>query len=53
MAERKRITQAESDALRELIRGMTRDSLIYKLLKDELSVLGHWKNKPRGKPAFQ
>jgi hypothetical protein len=29
---------------------MTRDTIIYKVLKEELSKLGYWKNKPRGKP---
>jgi hypothetical protein len=36
--------------LREKIQKMTRDTLIYKLLKEELSVLGYWKNKSRGDP---
>ncbi len=32
------------------IRKMTRSSPLYKLLKEELTALGHWKNKPRGNP---
>lgn len=36
------------DWLRSSIRTMTRHSPIYKVLKEELSVLGYWKNKPRG-----
>lgn len=53
MAERKRITADELDTLRALIRGMSRDSLLYKMLKEELSALGYWKNKQRGKPMIR
>lgn len=38
------------DKLREAIRVMTRRSKIYKVLKEELSSLGYWKNKRRGNP---
>jgi len=39
------------ERFRMLIRRMTRDSLLYEMLKDELEKLGHWKQKPRGKPG--
>lgn len=32
------------------MQGMSRDSAVYRMLKQELSALGYWKNKPRGKP---
>jgi hypothetical protein len=38
------------DNLRTAIRSMKRYSLIYKLLKEELSKLGYWKNRQRGDP---
>ena len=41
---------AINELLRDEIRTMTRHSPIYKVLKEELSVLGYWKNKPRGNP---
>jgi hypothetical protein len=37
------------DDLRVQIQTMKPRSGIYKLLKDELGKLGHWKNRPRGK----
>jgi len=30
---------------------MTRKSLLYKALKEELLSLGYWRNKPRGNPS--
>ena len=36
--------------LQKTIRTMKRESPIYKLLRDELSILGYWKRKPRGNP---
>jgi hypothetical protein len=39
--------------LRMEIRSMARYSPIYKVLKEELSKLGYWKNKPRGKLIIQ
>lgn len=36
--------------LRQAIRNMTRQQAIYKLLRDELSLQGHWKQRKRGKP---
>lgn len=37
------------EELKKQIRSMTYRTKIYKVLKDELSAQGHWKNKPRGK----
>jgi hypothetical protein len=36
--------------LKKAIKGMTRQQAIYKLLKHELGLQGHWKNHKRGKP---
>jgi len=47
MAERMR--RWEVDRLKLLIRKMTRHSKVYKVLRDELRLIGHWKNRPRGK----
>ncbi len=38
------------EMLRQSIRTMTRHSPIHKVLKEELTALGYWKNKPRGNP---
>jgi len=38
------------EELRQGIRGMTGRQKLYKALKEELSALGYWKMKPRGKP---
>lgn len=38
------------DELKQGIRRMTRRTTLYKVLKEELSVLGYWKNKARGNP---
>jgi hypothetical protein len=36
--------------LKQSIRNMTRQQAIYRLLRDELTLQGHWKLKKRGKP---
>jgi hypothetical protein len=36
--------------LRRAIREMNPRSKLFHILKDELSYLGYWKNKPRGNP---
>ena len=36
------------DRLRAEIRVMKRSHVLYRLLKQELTALGHWKNKVRG-----
>jgi hypothetical protein len=40
----------DSELLREEIRTMQRWSPLYKLLKEELSLRGFWKNRKRGNP---
>lgn len=37
--------------LRYLIRGMTRRTRVYRVLKEELQARGWWKNRPRGRHA--
>jgi hypothetical protein len=39
--------------LRQEIRKMDYQSSLYKLLKEELSKRGNWKNRPRGVPGFK
>ena len=39
------------DDLRRDLSSLKRDSKLYKLLKEELSVQGYWHNKPRGDAA--
>ena len=39
------------DMWRYNIRHMKRRDRFYKVLKEELMALGHWKNKPRGNPS--
>lgn len=36
--------------LREAIRTMTPRQQLYRVLKEELSIKGHWRNLPRGNP---
>ena len=38
------------EELRQAIGRMTRDQALYKVLKEELTQLGHWKALPRGNP---
>jgi hypothetical protein len=38
------------EALRQDIRRLTRYQKLYRLLKEELTAKGYWKNKARGKP---
>jgi len=37
--------------LRQEIRGISRRKRLFKVLKEELSVLGYWRNKSRGNPV--
>ena len=37
--------------LRQEIMGLRRHQALYKVLKEELSALGYWKNRERGNPA--
>jgi hypothetical protein len=41
----------ELDSLRAAIRSMTPRTQLFKVLKEELTALGYWRNKPRGNPA--
>lgn len=38
------------EQLRKEIKTMNRQNALYRLLKEELSLLGHWKLKARGDP---
>jgi len=38
------------EELKQAIRNMNRQQKLYKLLRDELSMQGHWKAIPRGNP---
>ena len=44
------MTKIDFDQLRREIRQLDRHQPLYKLLKEELDRLGHWKQQPRGKP---
>jgi hypothetical protein len=37
--------------LRHWLRRLTRKQKLYRILKEELSALGYWKNRKRGKPG--
>jgi len=39
------------EQLRLEIRDMTRTHALYRLLRDELTLLGFWRARPRGDPA--
>jgi len=39
------------ELLRAEIRAMNPQSKLYKMLKEELILQGHWKNLPRGNPV--
>ncbi len=43
-----KLTSELEEQLREGIRRMTRKTRLWRILKDELSACGHWKNLPRG-----
>ena len=50
------MSKIDLDQLRREIRGsdgkgMPRWSVLYKTLKEELSALNFWKNRPRGNPS--
>jgi len=50
--ERTCLNTFELERLRRQIPLMDRHNKLYKILKDELSKLGYWRNKPRGKPRI-
>ncbi len=41
----------DTNQLALAIQSMTPRSKLYKVLKRELSLLGYWRNRPRGNPA--
>lgn len=43
-------SKLDQERLRFEIRNMTYESTLYKLLKEELTKIGYWKNHKRGKP---
>lgn len=45
------MSKIDIDQLRKEIRGMNRWNVLYKALKEELSALNYWRNKPRGNPS--
>lgn len=47
----KRSKPEEIERLRVLVRSMSRESAVFKMLKEELGALGYWRNKARGKPG--
>ena len=45
------MTKLDLNQLKLEIQNLKYDQKLYKVLKDELSAIGHWKAKPRGNPA--
>jgi len=45
------VSKIDIDQLRKEIQEMNRWNILYKALKEELSAIGFWKNKPRGNPS--
>jgi hypothetical protein len=45
------MTRIDIDQLRKEIRSMNRWNVLYRALKEELSALKHWKDRPRGNPS--
>jgi len=45
------MTKINLDQLTQEIRDMTRQHPLYRVLRDELTRLGYWHNRPRGNPA--
>lgn len=46
-------SKIDLNQLRKEVQLMSCRSELYNLLRDELTKLGHWKQKPRGKPGFK
>ena len=46
------MSKIDIDQLRLEIREMNRWNILYKALKEELSALNYWTNKPRGNPSL-
>ena len=45
------MTKINLEQLAKEIRVMSRQNALYRVLRDELSNLGHWRVRPRGNPA--
>lgn len=45
------MTKINLNQLRKEIRGMNRQHALYRVLRDELTILGFWKQRPRGNPT--
>jgi hypothetical protein len=45
------VSKIDIDQLRKEIQEMNRWNVLYKALKQELSALGFWTNRPRGNPS--
>ena len=45
------MSKIDIDQLRKEIRGMERWHVLYRALKEELSALNYWRDKPRGNPS--
>jgi len=45
------MTKIDLKQLRKEIRELNRTKVLYRLLRDELSAIGHWKQRPRGDPV--
>jgi hypothetical protein len=43
-------TKIDLAQLRKEIRELNRSKALYRVLKEELTIIGHWKNNPRGDP---
>jgi hypothetical protein len=48
-----KVKASELERFRQLVRNMSRQSEVYRMLRDELTALGHWKAAPRGKPDIR
>ena len=45
------MTKIDIEQLRQEIRKLNRHQLLYRVLKEELTRIGHWKLKGRGDPV--
>ena len=43
-------SKIDLEQLKKEIRELNRTKLLYRVLRDELSRIGHWKQRPRGNP---
>ena len=44
------MSKLDLEQLRKEISELNRHKVLYRLLRDELTKIGHWKQKPRGNP---